>query len=105
MMLSSAKQGETMIDLLVKVMDTVGLAYWVEILTDSPKCTYYFGPFANKIEAEVAQMGYVEDLQHEGAQNIVVTVKRCKPDRITIIDDLDDKKRPERISSLSGQTY
>lgn len=59
------------------------LAWWVQITTDNPHCTYYFGPFEDFQEANSAQYGYVEDLQHEGAENIVVEVKQCQPEVLT----------------------
>jgi hypothetical protein len=71
----------------ISLLDFVGLAWWVEITTDSPRCTYYFGPFASAKEAESFQPGYVEDLQQEDAQGISATVKRCKPSRLTVSDE------------------
>jgi hypothetical protein len=72
---------------LTSVLEFIGLAWWVEITTDSPRCVYYFGPFLSSQEAETEQPGYVEDLKQEGAQGIVVTIKRCKPTQLTIFDD------------------
>jgi hypothetical protein len=66
----------------------LGQAWWVEVLTTQPKCTYYFGPFADARAANVASQGYVEDLESECAQGIETHVKRCKPARLTI--DLED---------------
>ena len=73
-------------------MNFVGQAWWVEISTDSPKCTYYFGPFLGAAEADSAKKGYVEDLEQEGAQQIRVVVKRCQaPSKLTVYDDdMDD---------------
>lgn len=68
-------------------MNFLGFAWWVEIRTDSPKCTYYFGPFSSEDEAAEAKPGYVEDLQGEGAQGIQVCIKRCKPEILTITDE------------------
>lgn len=78
---------------MIKLLDFLGFAYWVEILTDNPKCTYYFGPFLTQKEAISAKDGYIEDLNNENAQGITVTIKRCKPNNLTICDDLGD--RPE----------
>lgn len=59
--------------------------WWVEIKTENPACTYYFGPFDIAEEAELAKGGYIEDLEQEGAQDIQVTVMRCKqPAQLTI---------------------
>ncbi|MBF2029669.1 MAG: DUF1816 domain-containing protein [Oscillatoriales cyanobacterium C42_A2020_001] len=72
---------------LTSLLDFLGLAWWVEIKTQSPQCTYYFGPFSSANEAETAKPGYVEDLQGEGAQGIVTEVKRCKPTQLTIVHE------------------
>ncbi len=66
------------------ILNILGQAWWVEVLTTQPKCTYYFGPFANGAAATMAIHGYVEDLEGESAQGIQTQVKRCKPDRLTI---------------------
>jgi len=60
------------------------LAWWVKINTAQPRCTYYFGPFASAKEAEIAQPGYVEDLEREGAQKITVQVEWCQPQELTL---------------------
>jgi hypothetical protein len=61
-----------------------GLAWWVEVDTDRPNCTYYFGPFASATEAKNHIPGYVEDLECEAAEGINVALKRAKPTQITI---------------------
>jgi hypothetical protein len=61
-----------------------GWAWWVEVVTQQPDCTYYFGPFANAQEAEQAQDGYVQDLRQEGPQGITAQVKWCQPQQLTI---------------------
>jgi Domain of unknown function (DUF1816) len=75
---------ETMKELFTKSLNFLGLAWWVEITTSTPQCIYYFGPFETAALASEHRSGYVEDLQAEGAQNIVVEIKRCKPDPLTI---------------------
>lgn len=70
---------------LINLFHNLGLAWWVEVETQNPRCTYYFGPFLNATDAKVAIKGYVEDLETEGAQGITVNVKRCKPNTLTII--------------------
>jgi hypothetical protein len=72
-------------EFLISLLERFGLAYWVEIKTDYPRCTYYFGPFLAKDEAEVAQAGYEEDLKTEGAQGIKLQIKRCKPEDLTMV--------------------
>jgi Domain of unknown function (DUF1816) len=68
------------------VLDVVGQAWWVEVLTTQPRCTYYFGPFADANQATVATVGYIEDLESESAQGIRSQVKRCKPAQLTVCD-------------------
>ena len=68
-------------------MQEFSTAWWVEINTASPRCIYYFGPFDTDVEAKTAYPGYIEDLDGEGAQGIVVIIKRCKPDALTIFDE------------------
>lgn len=92
-------------ELLLKLLDTIGLAFWVEIITENPRCTYYFGPFLSKSEAATAQVGYVEDLQGEGAKNINVSIKRCKPANLTIFDDREDLKKFNSVPTFSGQSF
>jgi Domain of unknown function (DUF1816) len=60
------------------------LPWWVEVQTSVPRCTYYFGPFDDHAEAKASRQGYVEDLQQEGAREIVALVKQCQPDVLTI---------------------
>jgi hypothetical protein len=63
-------------------------AWWIEIFTVQPKCTYYFGPFATAYEAKVASTGFLEDLESECAQGIKVKIDRhCQPDLLTIEHD------------------
>ena len=68
----------------LSLLNTLGLAWWVEVSTENPDYTYYFGPFSGQDEAEAAKGGYVQDLEQEGAQNIQATVKRTKPNRLTV---------------------
>lgn len=58
--------------------------YWIEIITQQPSCTYYFGPFHNVVEARELQGGYIEDLVAERAMGISVEIKRCLPTKLTI---------------------
>lgn len=64
-------------------------AWWAEITTIKPRCIYYFGPFQTDAEAQSAYSGYVDDLDSEGAQGIVVVIKRCKPDNLTVFDEIE----------------
>ncbi|MEG3896007.1 MULTISPECIES: DUF1816 domain-containing protein [unclassified Microcoleus] len=60
--------------------------WWVEIVTDLPRCTYYFGPFDTDKEASSNIPGYVEDLESEGAKRVSIRIKRCQPSELTICD-------------------
>ncbi len=61
--------------------------WWIELHTAQPNCLYYFGPFANVSEAENSKLGYIQDLNEEGAQNIAVKVNWCKPRQLTVVLD------------------
>ncbi len=71
---------------LAAFVNHLGLAWWVKVTTQDPKCTYYFGPFLSAQAAQEALPGYVEDLEAEQAQGIVAELKRCKPTQLTIED-------------------
>lgn len=88
---------------LISLYDSLGLAWWVEIVTQNPNCTYYFGPFISSVDANLASKGYVEDLETEGAQGIVVNVKRCKPYPLTIAEDLGEMIDRKVKPVFSGQ--
>jgi hypothetical protein len=75
---------------LINTLNGLGLAWWVEVITKNPNCTYYFGPFLSSVEANQASKGYIEDLEIEGAQGIIVNIKRCKPSVLTIAEDLGE---------------
>lgn len=90
-------------EVLIKVLHFLGLAFWVEIVTDNPRCTYYFGPFLSDNEAYAAKAGYVEDLEIEGAQIISLEVKRCKPTDLTIDDELGKLTDHQQAPTLSRQ--
>lgn len=90
-------------ELLINALNNIGLAWWVEIVTQNPHCTYYFGPFLNVTDAKSAINGYMEDLEQEGAQGIAVNVKRCKPNVLTIAEDLGEKIDRKVRPVFSGQ--
>ncbi len=60
--------------------------WWVEIITNFPRCTYYFGPFDNDQEALTHTPGYIEDLESEGAKRVSIIIKRCQPSELTIYE-------------------
>lgn len=66
-----------------------GEAWWVEVTTETPRCTYFFGPFDSSEEAQNSQYGYLEDLRNEGANHIQAEVKKCQPQELTIFSETD----------------
>ncbi|MBE9004110.1 DUF1816 domain-containing protein [Fortiea sp. LEGE XX443] len=95
--------GYNMKEALINIFNSFGLAWWVEIVTQNPRCTYYFGPFLSSADAKLVLKGYVEDLELEGAQGIQVNVKRCKPDDLTIAEDLGERFDRKVKPAFSGQ--
>ncbi len=85
----------------LSLLHFVGLAWWVEVVTDRPNCTYYFGPFTSVTEAKNHLSGYVDDLESEAAEGIKVAIKRCKPTQITI--DPDPLPSPDYYCQQSGK--
>ncbi len=73
------------------------LAWWLEIVTDNPRCTYYFGPFVSEREARFNQDGYIEDLEQENAEIVTVEIKQGQPTELTI-----DGEQPSEIFDRSG---
>ncbi|MBD2777207.1 DUF1816 domain-containing protein [Iningainema tapete] len=69
------------------IQDSLDLAWWVEIVTEKPRCSYYFGPFEHAKLADIAQAGYIEDLAQEGAEGIAVHIKWYKPNYLTACED------------------
>ncbi|MFM7423958.1 MAG: DUF1816 domain-containing protein [Elainella sp.] len=91
-------------DFWLDTLEFLGLAWWVEITTESPSCVYYFGPYGSSSQAKAAQPGFVADLEQEGARGIKVNIKRCKPAQLTIFDE-GNKSSQSDISPimLGGQ--
>ncbi|MEH2023076.1 DUF1816 domain-containing protein [Nostoc sp.] len=90
-------------EVLINTFDYIGLAWWVEIVTQNPRCTYYFGPFLSSSDARLSSIGYIEDLEIEGAQGISVDVKRCKPNTLTIAEDLGERFDRKVQPAFGGQ--
>src|SRR4028118_2251491 len=74
-------------ELLTFYLEKTGKAWWVEIITKKPDCTYYFGPFVSHREAQLAQLGYLEDLEQERPQLIAIEIKQCQPKELTVFKD------------------
>ena len=78
---------ETTEEILMTYLEKVGMAWWVEIVTKKPDCKYYFGPFASHREAQLSQLGYIEDLERERPQLIAIEIKQCQPKELTIFEE------------------
>lgn len=74
-----------LLDLLV--FDSPKPPYWVEVETENPSCTYYFGYFAHPLAAKLMQRGYVKDLLEEQAIVLSAEIKRCQPKQLTIMEE------------------
>jgi len=74
-------------EISLSALESLKLAWWLEITTEKPHCIYYFGPFACASEAVAAQSGYIEDLENELAQIITVNLQRCHPQLLTVSAD------------------
>ena len=74
-------------ELFTSYLEKMGQAWWVEIITKKPDCTYYFGPFVSHREAQLAQLGYLEDLEQERPQLIAIEIKQCQPKELTVFKD------------------
>lgn len=92
-------------ELIIEILNFFKLAFWVEIFTDNPKCTYYFGPFLGLKEAEEASLGYIEDLRTENAQGIRSQVKRMKPSTLTICEDIEDNFKKTKTTSIISEFF
>ena len=86
-------------ELLTFYLEKTGKAWWVEIITKKPDCTYYFGPFVSHREAQLAQLGYLEDLEQERPQLIAIEIKQCQPKELTAFKDEWREKTYINISS------
>ena len=97
-----------MSNLFSRLLDNIfgiNKAWWLEIQTDQPSCTYYFGPFDSETEAEAMRSGYIEDLENEGAQNIRFAMHHCSsPDILTIVDEADSPLGGFSTPAFSGQS-
>ncbi|HBE18118.1 MAG TPA: hypothetical protein DDW51_10990 [Cyanobacteria bacterium UBA11367] len=67
----------------LNLLEALGLAYWVEIITTNPPDFYYFGPFSSAKEAEIYQGGFIQDILDDGIEIIAVHIKRCHSPKLT----------------------
>ena len=84
---------------LASFLNRIGLAWWAEVKTQTPQCTYFFGPFNSAGEAEKALPGFLADLEAEGASGIQSSIQRCQPNELTVCND-DADCAPTIISPL-----
>ena len=68
-------------------LEKMGLACWIEVMTESPKCIYYFGPFASGGDAESSLEDYLEDLREENAEIVSVEIRRGIPRELTVLEE------------------
>jgi hypothetical protein len=83
---------------LMSYLESRGMAWWVEIVTKNPDCKYYFGPFVSHREAQLSQLGYIEDLERERPKLIAIEIKQCQPKELTIFEDEWIEKIDSNIS-------
>jgi hypothetical protein len=91
-------------EFLIAILQKFGWACWLEITTEQPACTYYFGPFLRSHEAIAAKAGFIEDLLSEGAEIKSVVIKRCRPQNLTIEKNPGGANDRGKTSNLAGQT-
>jgi hypothetical protein len=87
-------------NLFTSFLDSVGLAWWIEIGTKQPPCTYYFGPFASQSEAKEAVDGYLQDLHNEGAVDIQVQIRQMPTPKTLTIDEQGAVNSTQNFSPL-----
>ena len=92
----SSKEEEVFVDYLEKM----GIAWWIEIITNQPKCIYYFGPFSSSYDAELLSGNYLEDLEQEKAQIVNVDIKRGQPQQLTIFEDEFEESFEGRLQAV-----
>lgn len=80
-------------------------AWWIEIKTAEPVCTYYFGPFDVEQEAELAKKGYLEDLEQEGSKVVAASIMPLSepPKQLTVYEEGMDGIAPDPKPAFSGQ--
>jgi hypothetical protein len=89
-------------EIFTSIMARLGLAWWVEVITEDPSCIYYFGPFVSDKEAKLNQSGYIEDLEQEEAKIITVDIKQYQPKSLTICEvELPESLESTVVPSIS----
>lgn len=81
-------------------LEKMGIAWWIEIITNQPQCIYYFGPFSSSYDAQASSDDYLADLEAEKAQIINVDIKRGQPKQLTIFEDEFDENLMGRLQPV-----
>jgi hypothetical protein len=81
-------------------LEKMGIAWWIEVITNKPNCIYYFGPFSSSSDAQSSSGGYLEDLEQEKAQIINVDIKRGQPKQLTIFEDEFEENLTGRLQPV-----
>ncbi len=81
---SRSKNPNLILTTVQNIVASLNRDWWIKITTDSPLCTYYFGPFDTIEEAKYCQDGYWEDLENEGALGISSQIQWIQPQTLTL---------------------
>ncbi|MBX2865010.1 MAG: DUF1816 domain-containing protein [Leptolyngbyaceae cyanobacterium MAG.088] len=63
-------------NLINQVFGLLNKSWWLEIMTASPSCGYFFGPFDSESEALEQQLRHVKDIEYQGHEVLLVSVVR-----------------------------
>ncbi len=63
-------------NLINQVFSLLNQSWWLEIMAASPSCGYFFGPFESESEALEEQLRYVNDIERQGREVLLVSVVR-----------------------------
>ena len=63
-------------NLINQLFSLAGKSWWLEILAASPSRGYYFGPFDSENDAVQEQLRYVQTIEREGREVLLVSIVR-----------------------------
>ena len=63
---------------LFDLVNTLGLAWWSKVETNTPHVTYMFGPFLTRRSLKINLPTFLEDLSGEGFDSINHSLVRCR---------------------------
>ena len=66
------------IKLIRNLGNTLGIAWWAKVETQSPIATYWFGPFLTKRSLQAHLNDFLDDLTNEGSKNVTHTIVKGK---------------------------